>query len=142
MTESSGQNSTDSQTSYLPTKKEEALLEVILNPTNRLKNVEEICRLVPCDKKTYYTAFAKPEFAALYREECFKLVRSSIAPVIHSCVREASRGSHNHAKIILGMGDIYHERKELTGKGGGPMEVKKIERVVVDPNVNTTDSDS
>jgi hypothetical protein len=112
------QNSTDSNIPYCPTKKEESLLDVLLNPLNRLKNVEEICRIAHCDKKTYYNSFNKPEFVAYYREQSIALTTKAVAPVINACVREAIRGSHNHAKIVLGMADVYHERKEVTGKGG------------------------
>ena len=122
------EKATDGEKDYIPTKIEMAILEVVLDPANRLKNVSDICKLVPCDRKTYYFAFKKPGFAKLYRDEALEMVRRSVAPVLHACVREASRGSHNHAKIVLGMADMYHERKEVTGEGGGPVQVETIQR--------------
>jgi hypothetical protein len=119
-------NSSTEETAYLPTRTEEALLCILLSPSNRLKTVEELCKLVPCDPKTYYNAFRKPGFVKLYREESIALTVKAIAPVVNSVVREASRGSHQHSKILLGMADIYHEKSktEVTGKDGGPVETK------------------
>ena len=120
------QKITPPEIGYTPTDTEEALLAVLLDPANRLKTVTDICNLVPCSRPVYYNAFRKPEFAQLYRDESMEMVKRAVAPVLNSVVREASRGSHQHAKIILGMADMYHERKELTGKGGDPIQVDNV----------------
>jgi hypothetical protein len=118
------ENSTTTAEAYLPTKTEWALLEVMMNPANRLKNVGDLCDLVPCDRKTYYTAFKKPGFVKLYREESLNLITKGLSSIVNSVVREASRGSAQHAKIALVMAGEYTEKtaSEITGKNGGPIQ--------------------
>jgi hypothetical protein len=118
------EKSTGEEAPYLPTKTEMALLEVMLNPLNRLKNVEELCKMVPCDKGTYYNAFKKPGFVKLYREESLNLITKGLSSIVNSVVREASRGSAQHAKIALVMAGEYTEKtaSEITGKNGGPIQ--------------------
>ncbi len=126
-----GQKGADSKKEWHPTKRQLAILDVILDPLNRLKTVAEICRLVPCDRKTYYAAFKIPEFAAYYREQSIELTKRHAGQVVNACVREACRGSHNHAKIVLSMASLYQDKLEHTGQ----ITVNKIERTIVDPAV-------
>lgn len=119
------ENSTKLEKAYLPTKTEEALLEVLLNPANRLKTVEDQCKMVPCDKKTYYNAFKKQGFNDLYREMSLALITRNVAPVVNACVREAVRGSAVHIKIALTMADMYSEKSEqkLSNPDGTPLSI-------------------
>lgn len=112
---------TTDENEFRPSSYELALLEVMLDPRNRLGSVVETCALVPCDRKVYYRAMKKPEFVKLYLAESIALTHRAVAPVLNSVIREATRGSYQHAKIVLGMADVYHERKELTGKDGAEL---------------------
>lgn len=116
-------------TEYTPTRVEEILLEVLLDPANRLKTVTEVCGLVPCDRKTYYKAFKKLEFMDLYKDLALEMVKHHVAPVLNAFVKEATRGSFPHGKVLLEMSDMYCEKNktELTGKGGGPIQTATID---------------
>jgi len=107
---------TQNPTEYQLTEKESLLLEIMLNPEYRTKTISEWCRLANCSRSTYYDAFKKPEFAALYEQKTKDLVRQSIGPVINAVVREAIRGSYNHAKIILEMAGLYTDKIDVTGE--------------------------
>jgi hypothetical protein len=126
------EKSTGEEKPYLPTKTEMALLHTMLNPLNRLKNVEELCRLVPCDKGTYYTAFKKPGFVQIYRQESLNLITKGLSSIVNSVVREASRGSAPHAKIALIMAGEYSEKSEVENKHSGSLTVNRVELVPLD----------
>ena len=114
------------QTEYKPTPKEEKLLEVLLNPENRMKSVIDICKIANCARVTYYAAFAKSEFVALYNQKSKELVKQSVGPVLNTFIRMAQRGSFPHGKVVLEMAGIYAERMEHTGKDGAAIEIKNI----------------
>ena len=112
-------------TKYKPTPKEELLLEALLNPENRKKTVTKICEIAGCSRRTYYTAFEKPEFVEYYKEKCRDLVKQSVAPIVNTFVKMAKKGSYTHGKVVLEMAGMYTEKKELdvAGKDGKPFEV-------------------
>ncbi len=105
-------------TEYKPTEKEKNLLEVLLNPENRMKSVTDICKLAKCTRPVYYEAFSKPGFVSLYKAQSMDLVRQSVAPILNTFVREALRGSFQHGKVLLEMADVYTEnsKMELSGQ--------------------------
>ena len=105
------------------TKKEQALLEVLLDPNNRLKSITDICGLVPCDRKTFYKAFKKPKFADLYAEMAADLSRKHLGQVMNAFVKEATRGSFQHGKVLLEMAGVYTEKSkhEVSGPDGKPL---------------------
>jgi hypothetical protein len=104
-------------TEYTPTTCERRILEVLLDPNNRLKTVTDICRLAECDRTTYYKAFSKPEFVELVKEQSKNLATKHVAQIMNAFVKEAQRGSFQHGKVILEMADIYVEKQETNQKG-------------------------
>lgn len=99
------------------TKAEQNLLEVMLNPENRMKSVTEICKLAKIERVTYYRAFQKPEFVEIYNKRSVDLVKQSVASVLNTFVREAQRGSFQHGKIILEMAGVYTEKSDVKVSG-------------------------
>lgn len=114
---SSIQNFTD----YEPTEKEKNLLEVLLNPENRMKSITDICKLAKCTRPVYYEAFAKSGFVEIYNKCSVDLVKQSVSSVLNTFIREAQRGSFQHGKVILEMAGIYTEKSDL--KLSGSVEV-------------------
>lgn len=112
------------QTEYRLTQKEENLIEVMLDPSNRMKSITDICKLANCSRVTYYDAFNKPGFVKIYKERSVALAEKYLGQVMNAFVREASRGSYPHGKVLLEMAGAYKEvtRREVTGKDGEPVE--------------------
>ncbi len=112
-------------TKYEPTPCEQRILEVLLNPENRDKTVKEKCRIAEVDRKTYYKAFKKPEFADLVKDESRQLVLAAVLPIIHTFIKKGKKGSYQHGKVILEMAGLYQEKTktELHAPNGG-IEVK------------------
>ncbi len=104
-------------TEYRPTTAEKKLLDVLLNPEHRLKNVTEICELAGCERVTYYRAFKKPHFAEFYRQLTLDLVKGHVGQIVNTFVKCANDGSFQHGKVLLEMAEIYTEKQqhELTG---------------------------
>lgn len=101
------------RTEYQLTESEEKLLDVLLNPDYRMKSVKEVCSLAQIGRTTYYAAFNKPEFKALYKAKSRELVDNAVAPVLNTFVREALRGSFQHGKVILEMAGLYSEKQQI-----------------------------
>lgn len=99
-------------TNYEPTEKEQNLLEVLINPENRMKSITDVCKLAKCTRPIYYDAFQKPGFVAIYQQMSMDIVKQSIAPVLNAFVREAQRGSFQHGKALLEMAGIYTEEQQ------------------------------
>ena len=112
-------------TEYRPTTGELKLLEVLLNPEMRNKSVTEICTIAGVSRQTYYRAFEKPQFVALYESRAKDLVRAAVGPIINAFIKAAKEGSYTHGKVILEMAGLYVEPKKLehTGEDGGPFRI-------------------
>jgi len=112
-------------TEYRPTTGELKLLEVLLNPEFRNKSVTEICSIAGVSRQTYYRAFEKPQFVALYESRAKDLVRAAVGPVINAFVKAAKEGSYPHGKVILEMAGLYAEPRKVehAGEGGGPFRI-------------------
>jgi hypothetical protein len=119
------------------TDTEEKLLEVMLNPENRMKSITDICNMAKISRMTYYRAFKKPEFTEVYNNKSKDLIKQAVAPVINTFIREAQRGSFQHGKVILEMAGIYTEKQQMehTGKDGGPIEIKTMKDEEIDQQI-------
>lgn len=100
-------------TEYKLTEKEKNLLEVLINPENRMKSITDICKLAKCSRPVYYEAFSKPEFVEIYKQYSVDLVKQSVASVINTFIREAQRGSFQHGKVLLEMAGLYTDKLDL-----------------------------
>lgn len=111
------QNDTDLGNKDNLTNAEQALLEVLLSPENRMKSVTEVCKLAKIERMTYYRAFQKPEFVKIYKDRSVDLVKQNVASVINTFIREAQRGSFQHGKVILEMAGVYTEKSDISLHG-------------------------
>jgi hypothetical protein len=102
------QNSTE----YSPTLAEQKLIDVLLDPTNRLKSVTELCSLAGIDRGTYYNAFKKPEFADYVKQQSLELLKRAVPAGMNALLKEATRGSYPHLKMLLEMAGMYKESSE------------------------------
>lgn len=88
-------------TNYLLTKAEERLLEVLLDPKNRLATTTERCKLAGISRTSYYKIMQRPEFIEVYRQQAYDLFAQNIGPVVTAFIREACKGSFPHGNEIL-----------------------------------------
>jgi hypothetical protein len=117
-------------TEYEPTEKEKNLLEVLLNPENRMKSITDICKLAKCTRPVYYEAFAKPEFVTVYNKRSIDLVKQSVSSVLNTFIREAQRGSFQHGRVILEMAGVYTEKSDVKVTGTIEASTEKLESIL------------
>lgn len=98
---------------YVPSRTEQQLLSVLLDPASRLKTVSEICQDAKISRDTYYEIFKRSNFCALYKKEALNVIRRAVAPMTHALIREATRGSAPHLKMGLEITDIYTEKQDI-----------------------------
>jgi hypothetical protein len=107
---------------YIPTKKEEALLRVLLDPFHRMSTVSQICKLAPCSRDFYYSVMKKPEFAVYYRQVCIDLTKQRAGQLINIGFREARKGGSQglgYWKELMKMSGLLEDDKvkvEHTGE--------------------------
>lgn len=112
------------------TEKEKSLLEVLINPENRMKSITDICKLAKCTRPVYYEAFSKPEFVEIYKQYSVDLVKQSVASVINTFIREAQRGSFQHGKVLLEMAGLYTENAKVELSGEVNTNTDKLDKIL------------
>jgi hypothetical protein len=106
------------------TPTEKRLIEALLDPNNRFKSISEICDTAKCSRNTYYRAFNKPHFREEYKRQAAALSERHLGQVMNAFVREATRGSFQHGRVLLEMAGVYTEKSkhEHSGPDGGPIQ--------------------
>lgn len=101
---------------YKATGNELKLIEALSNPENRDLNISEVCELIGISRQAYYKMFKKPDFVKYYNDFQMDLVKSNIGDVIKATIFFAVNEPkcHGDRKLILEMGGVYKESKELT----------------------------
>lgn len=102
---------------YVLSKKEDQLMQTLVDPASRLLPVLELCRRAKVSKDTYYKAFEKREFCAFYRQATGDLFKRASAPLANALLREALRGSAPHLKIALELSGIYDPKFQVAVSG-------------------------
>lgn len=110
-------------TKYRPNVSERKLLEVLLNPEYRFKNITEICDIAKVNRKSYYRAFEKEGFCKYVERETDRLIDKSYAAMINASIRQATRGDAAHLKIMLQMKGKLVERHIFPDKDGKPQNI-------------------
>lgn len=104
---------------YVPTPSEVKLLEALVNPENRKKNITELCKIAGISRPTYYESFKKPEFIKMYNETIMLLVKESMSDIIKATLQYALSNPKNHQdrKMLLEMGKLYFQKQEIDVNG-------------------------
>jgi hypothetical protein len=112
---------------YIPTPKEEALLQVLLDPEHIGKSICDKCEIAGVSRTVYYTAMQKPDFLEYYREVSLLALASSTADLLNASQKWAmEEKGHYDRKMLLQILDIYKDKTqtELTGGTGVPLKIQ------------------
>lgn len=90
------------------------------------KTMALLANLLKVDEATLYRWRKLPGFANEVRDLIKDNLKDDLADIYASLRKEAKAGSFQHIKLSLELVGDYVERKELTGKDGGPIEYKDI----------------
>ena len=126
------------------TPAEKRLIEALLDPGNRFKSISETCNVAKCSRNAYYRAFNKSHFREEYKRQAAALSERHLGPVMNAFVREATRGSFQHGKVLLEMAGVYAEKSkhELSGPDGGPIQWVDLVKVAQSDGTSNAESDS
>jgi hypothetical protein len=108
---------------YTPTNAEQKLLDVLLDPHNRLLNVTDTCNLAEISRKTYYESFKRQEFLDLVHITSLELVKQHAIELVKIGIRYAREGSSQHWKVLMEMANLY----SVVDNGGGQEIIVRFE---------------
>ena len=104
---------------YKPTAAEKKLLEVLINPDNLGKPVQELCSLAKIGRTKYYDAMSKDGFVDLVNETTMDLIKGKASDVLNATYKYAlTEKGHQDRKMILTIAGIYADKQELKHSGG------------------------
>jgi hypothetical protein len=126
------------------TPTEKRLIEALLDPNNRFKSITEICDTAKCSRNTYYRAFNKPHFREEYKRQAAALSERHLGQVMNAFVREATRGSFQHGRVLLEMAGVYTEKSkhEHSGPDGGPIQWVDLVKLAKSDDESDDEADS
>lgn len=126
------------------TPTEKRLIEALLEPNNRFKSISEICDTAKCSRNTYYRAFNKPHFREEYKRQAAALSERHLGQVMNAFVREATRGSFQHGRVLLEMAGVYTEKSkhEHSGPDGGPIQWVDLVKLAKSDDESDDEADS
>lgn len=126
------------------TPTEKRLIEALLEPNNRFKSISDICDTAKCSRNSYYRAFNKPHFREEYKRQAAALSERHLGQVMNAFVREATRGSFQHGRVLLEMAGVYTEKSkhEHSGPDGGPIQWVDLVRLAESDDEPDDEADS
>lgn len=126
------------------TPTEKRLIEALLEPNNRFKSISDICDTAKCSRNSYYRAFNKPHFREEYKRQAAALSERHLGQVMNAFVREATRGSFQHGRVLLEMAGVYTEKSkhEHAGPDGGPIQWVDLVRLAKSDDEPDDEADS
>lgn len=101
---------------FHPTQKQEALLEVLLDPKTRLLSITKICELADCSREFYYTTMRNTAFVDYYKQLAEHFLKSKMGALIQYGLQEAFAGtpqSPAYWKVLMEMAGAWSPK----GKG-------------------------
>lgn len=126
----------DPLNNYIPTPKEQDLLNILLDPYHRMSSITKICEMAQVSRHTYYDMFRKPEFQSYYRMALLEVVKQYGGQLVNIGIREARKGSFPHWKVLMEMGGFHNDKRTIEHEGEQTMKV-----VFVAPDSDLDDDD-
>lgn len=105
------------------TKKQINAISYFINP--KINSITKIAEKAGVSRQTIYDWMDDEEFKQVLDKKIDQYVNSQTANVWKSLIEQARNGSVPAIKLFFEMEGKYKERKEITGKDGGPIETKQ-----------------
>ena len=99
----------------------EKAAEMLANP--EIKTNKEIYESLDIPKSTFYDWKDRQEFIDMVNSKVDKYTDQALPDVWESLIEQATSGSVQAQKLYFEMKDKYRDRKEISGPGGGPVEI-------------------
>lgn len=82
---------------------------------------------VGVSRKTFYSWMKDPRYLDYVNSQLDQYTNSELADIWRALINQAKRGSLQHIKLFFEMKGMYVEKREVTGKDGGPIQTQNIE---------------
>lgn len=104
------------------TRKQLAVLHVLMDPDNAGKSDLELIALAGVSNSTFYKVMRDPQVQAEHQQMCKDLIAKQVAPIIQRSIKVATsegRDGFQDRRLLLSMSGHYVERKQqdVTVKG-------------------------
>ena len=99
----------------------EKAAEMLANP--EVKTNKEVYESLDIPKSTFYDWRDRQEFIDMVNSKVDKYTDQALPDVWESLIEQATSGSVQAQKLYFEMKDKYRDRKEITGKDGGAIEI-------------------
>jgi len=117
------------------TKKQINAIDLFVNP--KVTSITETADKAGVARKTIYTWLDDENFNEVLNEKIDKFVNSQTAGVWKSLIANAIDGDTRAIKLFFEMQGKYKDRKEITGKNGGAIEIEQSAREKVESRINS-----
>lgn len=101
---------------FVPTPKQQAILDVLLDSDKRLLNVSQQIEESGVSRQFWYDTMKHPGFRFFYRTAILDLIQLQAAPMVNSAIKEAVKGNHSHFKTLMEMSNLLTpQEQQVTG---------------------------
>lgn len=108
---------------WVPSAEQIKLVELLINPEDRRTKTEKM-EEAGIPRTTFYRMLKDKNFKAYLREQLDTMTDGELPDVWKAHMLKCKRGDMTAIKLYYEIKGIYVERKEITGKDGGPIETK------------------
>lgn len=108
---------------WVPSAEQIKLVELLINPEDRRTKTEKM-EEAGIPRTTFYRMLKDKNFKTYLREQLDTMTDGELPDVWKAHMLKCKRGDMTAIKLYYEIKGIYVERKEITGKDGGPIETK------------------
>ena len=98
------------------------MAELLLNPEDRRTKTDKM-KEVGVPRRTFYKWMKDRRYVDYINSQLDQYTNTELPDIWKALIRQAIRGNTQAIKLFFEMKGLYTERKELTGRGGGAIEV-------------------
>ncbi len=108
---------------WVPNAKQIKMAELLVNPDDK-RSKEAKCAEVDIAFSTLWKWMKDERFVNYVNSQIDKYTNGEVAEAWKALLRQVRRGNIQAIKLFFEMKGLYTERKEISGPGGGAIEVK------------------
>ena len=117
------------------TQKQINALALFVNPT--IDSITEIAEKAGVSRQTIYSWMDNTEFKEALNKKIDQYTDSQTSSVWKSLIAQAKQGNVQAIKLFFEMRGKYRDRKEISGPGGEPIEIRQSAREKVASRINS-----
>ncbi len=117
------------------TRKQANAMPFLVNP--KYKTYEEVAEAADVSERAIYKWLNDEKFVEALNREVEKYTDGETARVWKALVREAADGDVSAIKLFFELKNKYRDRKEITGKDGGAIEIEESAKKKIQSRIDS-----